>query len=171
MTRPAPTHATHRHAAFSLPELLVVIFIIAALMSVGLFAAATMRESAQVQQTRGILQALANAATEFQAQTGRSVPAPDGGVETIEWFIAQARQVPEVEQVLWSINADYLTTEIAGGDEVPETVHDVWETRIEYRHPDDPHADFPERHRPYFASAGPDETFGTDDDIYSFDLD
>ncbi|MFA9479518.1 type II secretion system protein [Phycisphaerales bacterium AB-hyl4] len=201
---PRPRH--QRNAGFTLMEILIVVFIIVGLVAITLAAGTYMRSAAQSRQTAVLLQTLHNASTEYQAQMGyawgdrpnhwndpTNVYDPDN---TIGWFLRGTQRVPEVYQIIAALR-EQLEYGNVNGDTGPIAANDNWGTAIVYRHPDanmtdEPIRYLPPRHRPYFASAGPDEQWGdyeewqnrergephdadlaeqAADNIYSFELD
>ncbi|MEX0886553.1 MAG: prepilin-type N-terminal cleavage/methylation domain-containing protein [Phycisphaeraceae bacterium] len=107
----------------------------------------------------------------------------------IRWFVYQARQVPQVEALLDAREAGVVRD--AEGRVM--TLVDGWGNELEYRSrsASDPgdnesYEHLPPHHRPFFASAGPDEMWGIGgdrepnaterehqqaDNFYSFELD
>jgi type II secretory pathway pseudopilin PulG len=92
---------------------------------------------------------------------------------SIEKFLVACWQIQASREMVRSISSTYLLDN--DGDGLLEVV-DPWETALEYC-PDNVDNNgnaidnrLPLRAEPFFASAGPDKSWGTEDDIYSFEL-
>jgi prepilin-type N-terminal cleavage/methylation domain-containing protein len=179
---------------FTLIELLVVIVIIGLLVGLVVGASAWWSSSRR-SLTRVTLGQLKGVATEYEAQVGANVRYDiTSNDPSMTHFLDQVWQIEVTHPMIDSI-PDKLRKHFDGkhpgdGSPKPEMVFDPWENPIVYRYyrdeaghrPQDEsssHAmespleteNLPERRRPFFASAGPDGEFGTDDDIYSFEVD
>jgi prepilin-type N-terminal cleavage/methylation domain-containing protein len=182
--------ADHRGFAgrggFTLIELLVVVAIIAVLVGLVLGGASAVKTSSQNSSTQILLQKLKTVDIEYRAQSGYIVSffgtEPNEG-DSIKKFVAEVSGFSEVKKLLIAAGEKYVQSTDADPD--PETVVDAWGTLVQYRAYMEDEApaysgigvgDLPARGtkdepQPYFASAGPDMKFGTEDDIYSFNLD
>lgn len=110
----------------------------------------------------------------------------------IRWFVIQAREVPEVEELLNARDAGIVrdgdTRDLEAGDDDdvvvtgrPVTMVDGWGNELEYRSRatasgDDSYDHLKPHPRPFFASPGPSQVWHDWDDeesdnIYSFELD
>ncbi|MBB6431472.1 prepilin-type N-terminal cleavage/methylation domain-containing protein [Algisphaera agarilytica] len=182
-------------AGFSLIEILVVISIIALLLALGAVGMSKMREQAQVEKIRVLLQQLAGVETEYRAQTNGKFPDDDssnsstaGVNNSIEWFVEQVEAQPITQEMIEkTVNRAFYSPTDGG---TPGTVVDAWGLEIEYRELSDgsatatsngTNAQFPPYAQPFFASAGPDGLWGDHsvladpddaaaDNIYSFEL-
>jgi len=136
---------------------------------------------------RGVMQQLRGVATEYEAQVGQQVVV-DVNDETnnpsIEQFLEQVRQVEACERMLDGV-PDQMIPDNQGARFL--MIEDPWENTIIYRNyqrngdtgekrSDDvidvfKNEEVPVPEKPFFASRGPDGVWGTDDDIYSFEVD
>ena len=170
----------HAQRGFSLIEMLVVISIIALILGVGTGVALRMNAEARRVQTREMMQGLLAVNDEYKKVRQSTAIGVDSGSSSssAEQFVAASLTVPTCENIMLtalnsSSQAAFERTYKNG------SIFDRWGTEIEYRSSNDgsgtgpstgvSNSDLPISRDPFFASAGPDETFGTDDDITTRD--
>lgn len=182
-----------RRRGFSLIEILVVVSIIGLLVGIGTVAGVKMTVEARKEQTRAMMESLLAANDEYKAVTrGQSIaesgPVP-GTIFTIggtERYIEVCSQIKSCDKIvkaaLFSSSKEANERVLRDGNSNGfKSVYDRWGTPIEYRSfndqtgalADSPLNDgnrvlnslLPLSRDPFFASAGPDEEWGTDDDI------
>jgi prepilin-type N-terminal cleavage/methylation domain-containing protein len=183
-TRFSPPRPPRRLAAFTLVELLVTISIIALLAGLVTYGVTAMKGTSEISRTKTLLQGLKAVDIEYRAQSGYIVPfdgTADTAEESIEAFCDDVVAFDDPQEMLVSLGEDYLRD--TDSDAIPNQVIDAWGEPVQYRAYMQEQApaftgagDLPARGtqlepQPYFASAGPDGVFGTNDDIYSFNLD
>lgn len=166
---------SRRHAGFSLIEILVVVSIIGILLSIGVAVASKMTSEARREQTRAMMNGLLSANDEYKAIRGSGIPVDGSSSDSsTEQFVDACLTIKTCEEIMLSslsssTSASFERTYKNG------TIFDRWGTEIVYRpsnngsgtspDPGVSNADLPISRDPFFASAGPDETWGTDDDI------
>lgn len=182
-----------RSGGFSLIELLVVISIIGLVLAIGTGVAIKMTTEARKEQTRAIMNGLLAANDEYKAVTqgqdiAQSGPVP-GTIFTVggtERYIAICSQIKSCDEIVKSavLSASTESNERTfrdGNNNGFKSVYDRWGNAIEYRTFNDqtgalsasPFNDgtrvlnslLPLSRSPFFASAGPDAEWGTEDDI------
>ncbi len=151
---------------------MTVVAIIAILMVAGAVASFTVFDAAAEQQTRLTLAALKSIAEAYEAQTNQTIVNAPANTAQIQDFVAMARQIPTTDQMLGRLGEDVYDPRAAPAATNFNIVFDGWGRPLRYRQantgtvstlPDYPH--------PFFASAGSNGVWGTnDDDLYSFDL-
>jgi prepilin-type N-terminal cleavage/methylation domain-containing protein len=175
--------ADHRgRGGFTLAEVLIAISLIALLTGLILGGASYMKASSEVSRTRLLLQQLKNLDIEYRAQSGYIVSFTEAENEegqSIETFVEAVMGFDDIRDMLYAVGDAYLV------EVDPDTtrVVDAWGKPLQYRAYMKEEAEaYPgagnlPRHgtskepQPFFASAGPDGEFETEDDIYSFTLD
>jgi len=179
-----PRAATAARPGFSLIEILMVIAIISVLTAMAVIATTALLKQGQVSQTKALLQQLQGVETEFQINGGYDLfhkddwnhtitppGAPSFVDSTIERFVFRANSIPAARDMMTTVDKRLLKD--LDGDNQGDTVIDPFGTAIEYRkrvtNNNSPDQNMPIYPRPFFVSAGQDEEFGTDDDLYSFD--
>jgi prepilin-type N-terminal cleavage/methylation domain-containing protein len=173
-----------RHVGLSLIEMLVVVAIVAVVA--GLVVTLTLRMNNQAKE-RDLASAFAlfrSALQEYHEETGEYPPQPEqnyaNAAAHMQLLYERLTAEPASRQVLTHLASSAVPGNLAHsvvirvrnpsgtvleyryeiGDGSPTQVRDAWGTMLDYRYgPDD---DFPE-----LISAGPDEVFGTEDDISS----
>lgn len=201
----------HRHTGFSLIEILIVLVIIVILTGLIIAGGVMITTSIQRNQTQTVLAQLAGVLTEYKAQVGDDAN-PDSTnnpphrgysgdiTEFIDGILILGEDNP-AERMLRSIDIhnwefrNRYTYDNSGQPVTPlPTLIDAWGNEIQYLSPEgqNNHSDLdntakrqPSRPEPYFASAGPDEVWGTftdgdinrpvagsgaEDNLYSFEL-
>ena len=186
---PAPPGAGHPGPkAFTLIELLVVVSIIALFLGLLLVGSEQLLTQGKGQQARVVLQSLAGANQEYQAQTGVVINhigdkpidwgsqsgQPGENDDSIEKFVWAMDQLDATQKMLQAISNELRVDKDndGSGDGFVE-IRDPWGTMFKYRQQTGGNVQTNlKRHpRPFFVSAGPDKKFGNDDDLYSFNLD
>ena len=181
---------SRRRRGFSLIEILVVLSIIALLLGIGVVVALRMTTEARREQTRAMMEGLLSANDEYKAvRQGSSIShTGDFNGETLsstERFIASCLQIKTCEEIMMnalnSSTSDSLDRiyRNGGGSGNYKSVYDRWGTELEYRQSNGQtgtgpanesgsavdNDKLPRSRDPFFASAGPDKEWGTDDDI------
>lgn len=192
--RPGPRSGPHR-SGFTLIELLTVVVILLILVGIGIGVGSGLLSSNRGNSTRTILSNMSAVAAEYRVQTNGPVPLdwaesvyPSAGGSrgedprilgddtedalkrhSIERFVAETIQIPNIERIYQSF-ADSVLTDEEAPDEPGHgflEVRDAWGNKLIYvdrvDHDDnqDTAYDFlPERDQPYFASAGDDGRWG-----------
>lgn len=161
---------------FSLIELLVVISIIGLLTAIGVGVGMKMSEEARRVQTREMMQGLLAVNTEYKAVRQGDAITVDGSSSdsSAKQFVTACKTITICEEImLTALNSSQSATL----DRIYKngSIFDRWGTELEYRSSNDgsgtgpstsvSNAALPVSRDPFFASAGPDETWGTDDDI------
>lgn len=178
-----------RRRGFSLIEILVAVSIIGLLLGIGATVAVSMTGEARREQTRAMMNGLLSANDEYKAvRQGSSIShvGPFNGetLSSTERFVASCLQIKTCEEIMLSaLNSSGADTFKRiyrnGGGSARFSVYDRWGTEIEYRQSNDQtgngpanekgdtvaNSDLPLSRDPFFASAGPDKLWGTDDDI------
>lgn len=164
-----------RNGGFSLIELLVVISIIGLILAIGVGVALKMTAEARRTQTRAMMNGLLAANDEYKAVRGSGISIDGSSSDSsTEQYVDACLTVNKCEEIMMaalnSASSSALERTYKNG-----SVFDRWGTEIEYRTNNDgtgsgpgtsvSNANLPKSRDPFFASAGPDETFGTDDDI------
>ena len=174
---------------FSLVELLVVMSIILAILSLGVVGMVKYMSSGIESQTRVVLKQLSGTAAEYQGVTrGLTVPYTGGypaGTpdDSIKAFFSGIQGAPTAVEVSQRIAVEFSG---AGVGAAPSAAVDGWGVPIRY-YPggglDATGKGMPQRDMPYFASAGEDGEWGTvnaatgepmgaaRDNLYSFEVD
>jgi prepilin-type N-terminal cleavage/methylation domain-containing protein len=167
--------AKRKTGGFTMIELLVVVLIISVLIALGLAVGARVVEGGKASQTRDLLKVMDNALNSYLQATDRKAPPaaildprlPEGAISgtivympmadaqnrenglrinSVGLFLAEARRVPDVEQILEGVDAKnyrlFAYTDAASlvanpGAHEPElmTVIDAWGNPIRYVHP------------------------------------
>ena len=174
-----------------------MISIIALIIGVGAAVALRVTSEARREQTRSMMKGLLSANEEFKAiRKGGSLD--DSGkllngdeVSSTEAFVATCRSIKTCEEIMMSAlnsstsQALERTLKDMDGNGY-DSIYDRWGTELEYRFnnnendqngagPENENGDtvdndlLPLSRDPFFASAGPDKTWGTDDDITTLD--
>ncbi|MGB1123954.1 MAG: type II secretion system protein [Phycisphaeraceae bacterium] len=186
-----------RHRGFSLIEILVVVSIIALLVGIGTAVGVKMTAAARVEQTRAMMEGLLAANDEYKALQGQDIatfgPVP-GSIYTVggtERYIAMCSKIKSCDEI---VNAALLSGSKESNERLVRddnsnnvnSIYDRWGTEIEYRQSNDQTGDLsysplgdamkrvannllPLSRSPFFASAGPDKQWGTEDDITTID--
>lgn len=178
-----------RSSGFSLIEILVVISIIGLLLSIGTVVALKMTAEARREQTRAMLEGLLAANDEYKAvRQGQSIShtGPIANLSSTEQFIAACLTIQTCEEIMMaalnSSGSESLDRIYRDGNTSAngrKSVYDRWGTEVEYRPVNDRTGAGPPNEKgdaiannllplsrdPFFASAGPDQQWGTDDDI------
>ena len=168
---------------------MVVVSIILLIVGIGTVAAVKIATEARRDQTLRMMQGLMGANEEYKANSGADLN-HDGGTP-IDWsssnflssserFVSGMSRVPAAETMLnaaISQATSESTQRIFNDSDNDNTngIFDRWGTELEYRAYNDgsgsgPSTNIQNRLLPihrsaFFVSAGPDQTFGTDDDI------
>lgn len=169
-----------QNAGFSLIEMLVVISIIGLVLAIGVGVAVKITGEARREQTRAMMNGLLSANDEYKAIRGTEIGLGGSGSSTSQ-YVEACLEIKTCEEIMMSAlnssSSAALERTYKNG-----TIFDRWGTEIEYRTSNDSspsgtngpaneagntvdHEDLPTSRDPFFASAGPDETWGTDDDI------
>ena len=179
-----------RRRGFSLIEILVVISLIALLIGIGTAVGVKMSVEARKEQTRAMMEALLSANDEFKAvRQGSSIShiGPVSGLSSTEQFVNACLQIKTCEEIMMAALSSSSSQSLErtyknGGGNGLKSVYDRWGTEIEYRQFNSPSSStpappanetggtvannqLPASRDPFFASAGPDKQWGTDDDI------
>jgi len=179
-----------RRRGFTLIEILVVVSIIGLLLSIGAAVGLKITAEARKEQTRAMMEGLLSANEEYKAvRQGSSIShtGPTAGLSSTEQYIKACLQIKTCEEIVISSLNSSSQDALAriykdGGGSSNKSVYDRWGTEIEYRQSNNPssttpappanengdtvaNADLPLSRDPFFASAGPDKKWGTDDDI------
>lgn len=171
-------------------ELLITIGIMLLLVGILFAAMSAVGRSSSDNRTRMILQACAAAAIEYEAQTKAQVNHPTT-TSPIDWTTSKAKNAPgatgtgipdnSIERFVWAAYSNpAVKTVLEGvgkqalvdkdGDGFLEVL-DGWENPLEYAGADSTDTVLPKRPTYYFASAGKDGSFTTDEDNrYSFEI-
>lgn len=185
-----------RSGGFTVVEILVVVSISLLLLGIGAAVAIDMVADMRREQTRAMMKALLGANTEFKAVRNQPAVNHDGtypinwpteglgSASSCERYVAAMMQVASAEQMLTAaINSSTgqaldRTYKDTNGNKVNE-IYDRWGTQLEYRSSNDgtgtgpgtgvANKKLPVSPFPFFVSAGPDKTFGNDDDIHTLD--
>lgn len=188
---------------FSLIEILIVVALIGLLAGLAVVGAGRLREGAQAKTTKAIVSNVATLVTDIQAEvktpprfTGSYGSNPLTDYDSIRYLIDRATQVKATKDKLSGIPGEYL---VRKADGTPDYVVDEWGTPLRfsrYERVSTPMggADvygsngdgMPQQNRPYVASAGPDQQWGSftepsgdgelvpdeaaKDNLYSFDV-
>lgn len=175
-----------RRRGFSLIEVLVAISIIGLLVSIGAVVASRLSTEARREQTRAMMEGLLSANDQYKAvrQSSISHTGPTTGLSSTEQYVQACLQIKTCEDIMLSAlnssGADaFQRTYRNGGGNASNSIYDRWGTEIEYRQRNDQtgsgpanengdmiaNSDLPLSRDPFFASAGPDQEWGNDDDI------
>lgn len=169
-------------------ELLVAISIIAILSAIGVGVGIKMTTEARRVQTREMMQGLIAANVQYKAvRQGVAIShsGPTAGLSSTEQFVAACLTVKTCEDIMLSALNSSSSSELDrvykdGGGNSGKAIYDRWGTELEYRQfnsggtgngPNNeagtavPNNKLPISRDPFFASAGPDQEWGTDDDI------
>lgn len=182
----------HRRG-FSLIEILVAVSIIGLLVGIGTAVGVKMTVEARKEQTRAMMESLLAANIEFKAVRKGSSIADNGPVSGVPYTLSSTERFLEECSRIKSCDEIVKAALLSAGKEANNTVYrdgsnptngfksvyDRWGTEIEYRQFNDQTGVgtwnekgqqiannlLPLSRDPFFASAGPDEEWGTDDDI------
>lgn len=173
---------------FTLIELLLVLAMIVLLMWLGVTAYSVAFSTSTTQKARVLLSNLTLAMTEYTASTRQRVQyTPDltrPADHSMRVWTAKLMEAPSSREVLLKLPLSAGIDDTGDGE--PDYFADPWGTPIQYRMwhdggpftaADPPVSDTvqfimrgsPEHPQPFLVSAGPDRTFGTEDDIYGYD--
>lgn len=178
---------SRRRRGFSLIEILVVLSIIALLLGIGALVALKMTTEARREQTRAMMEGLLSANDQYKAvRQGASIShTADTSLSSTENFVASCLQIKSCEEILLSALSSSTSQSLeriyrdGGGSSSYNSVYDRWGTELQYRQSNDQTGTGPANESgagidndklplsrdPFFASAGPDKEWGTDDDI------
>ncbi|MEO0477519.1 MAG: type II secretion system protein [Planctomycetota bacterium] len=167
-----------RQQGFSLIEILVVISIITLIIGVGTAVALKMTAEARKEQTRAMMEGLISANTEHKAVRGAGIGVSASGGSSASQFVTACLQVKTCEEImLAAMNSS--TQQAFERTYKNGSIFDRWGTELEYRSSNNQTGNGPANQAgvtvansalplsrdPFFASAGPDKTWDTDDDI------
>ncbi len=158
---------THQ-PGFTLIELLVVISIIVLLLGIGVAGMSKLYTQAGIEQTDVLLNKLLDCETELRVQLGNQILSDDVATLRTQWgntdidsanegFILACRQFEATKTMIESMPERNLID--SDGDGLDEAA-DSWGVQIRYRTSSDGSV-LPKYHRPFFASGGADQDFGT----------
>lgn len=174
---------------FSLIEILVALSIIALLLGIGTAAALKMTAEARREQTRAMMEGLLSANDEYKAvRQGASISHTGDfnglTLSSAERFVASCLQIKTCEEIMMAALNSSTSQALEriyrnGGGSSYKSVYDRWGTELQYRQFNDQTGTGPANESgagiannllpisrdPFFASAGPDKQWGTDDDI------
>ena len=178
---------------FTVVELLVTISIITLLLGIGTTVALKMAQEARKEQMRSMMESLLGANVEFKAVRKQSNINHDGsypvnwaanadspGLSSSERYVIACRQIKAAEEImLAALNSSSSTSfkRLYKDDDNDgyDSIFDWWGTEVEYRSKNGGagggtvtgvlNSDLPISNSPFFASAGPDQVWGTDDDV------
>lgn len=168
-------------SGFSLIEILVVVSLIGFLLAIGVAVALQVTREARRDQTRQMMEGLLAANDEYKAvRQGTSIShtGPTSGLSSTQQFVAACLEIKTCEEIMMAaLNSS--TSAALERTYTNGTVFDRWGTEIEYRQSNDgsgsgpantggesiDNDDLPLSRDPFFASAGPDTEWGTNDDI------
>lgn len=183
------------YRAFTLIETLVVVSLIGLLIAITAAAASAITSEARREQTRAMMEGLLAANDEHKAVREASISHSGlfngDTLSSTERFVASCQQIQTCEDIMLtalnSSGADtFRRTFRDNNGNGRNSVYDRWGTELEYRQRNDPtgsvvdgpdnengdavtNAELPLSRDPFFASAGPDMSWGTDDDITTVD--
>lgn len=165
----------------------MAISVIALLISIGAVTAGRMLREARVEQNRAMMEGLLSANDEYKAvRQGPNIShtGPVANLSSTEQFVNACLQIKTCEAIMLSaLNSGgpdaFARTFFDGNGNGQNSVYDRWGTEIEYRQQNNQmgvgpvneegvavsNADLPRSRDPFFASAGPDQIWGNDDDI------
>ncbi len=151
----------------TLVEMLVVLGVIALLVGVAIAITRRVENQSKERAVANVFALLRGALQEFYEETDafpeQSERDSSQATVHIEWLYEQLDSIPASRRVLAQVNRALIVSSDTTGDatqEAPLRICDPWGTVLDYFYaPDD---QFPE-----LISAGPDEEFGTADDISS----
>lgn len=185
---------------FTLIEILVVITVIGLLVGIAFVGAGKLMESGKANATKALVSSVGTLPTDLYAEvkqypryTGGYSATPAADRDSIEFLVAEVLGVKKTKDKLAGFGSESLERD-ASGD--PEWIKDSWDRPLRYSNynangagPDDDTygnlaEGLPIQKRPYVASAGPDQEWGTftasasgpvpdeaaKDNIYSFDV-
>jgi len=171
-------HPATARPGFSLIEILVAVSIIVILVGIAGFAWSSMVEQGKVSSTKALLQQLQSIEAEYRIQAGSShnhqvtpASAPSYVDTPMERFVYVAMQIPEARDMMKTISGSHAIDQ--DDDGITDQVVDDFGNPVTYRlnaDASDPD-NLPVYPRPFFASAGNDGEFGTDDDLFSYESD
>ncbi|MEM6260088.1 MAG: type II secretion system protein [Planctomycetota bacterium] len=175
---------SRQNRGFSLIEILVVVSVIALILAIGTAVALRATAEQRRDQTRQMMEALLAANDQYKAvrkSSAISHTGPTAGLSSAEQFVAACLEIQTCEKImLAALNSSTSTAlERIYKD---NSIFDRWGTELEYRQSNDPNSatpappanqagvtvannQLPRSRDPFFASAGPDKEWGTDDDI------
>jgi prepilin-type N-terminal cleavage/methylation domain-containing protein len=153
-------HGKHNRGV-TLVEMLVVLGIIVVLAGIVVTAALRIDSQAKESELRNTFAVIGSALREYYEFKGQFPLQPErnsnNALAHVETLVKELRAVPAARLVLDKVSATLVKSEGGPGD--LQSIRDPWGTPIDYTYvvPDDTY--------PELASAGPDRTFGTGDDI------
>jgi type II secretory pathway pseudopilin PulG len=152
-----------RHnTGLSLVEMLVVVGVIALLAGLVIAISRGVESQSKQRAVANVFALLRGALHEYYDDTGAFPRQPERNHSEATTHIglvyAQLNSVPASRQILKQVSGVFV--HVPTGPAAATIIRDPWETALDYVYAPDDH--FPE-----LISAGPDKTWGTDDDISS----
>jgi type II secretory pathway pseudopilin PulG len=141
--------------------MLIVVGIIAILATMVISVASRIDTRSKEKGTENLLTLLDSALQEYHEFTGYFPEQPETDFDTApihsEFLYRELNSVPNAQAILKKLNPSSIKNNY-GTDESAFEIYDPWGTALEYRY-------IAGENFPLLISAGPDETFGTADDI------
>lgn len=153
----------------------MAISIIGLLVAIGTAAGVKMSGEARKEQTKAMMEGLLSANTEYKAVRGFNIGVDSSsGDSSATQYVDACQSIKTCEEIMMSAmnssSSQSLERIFNNG-----TIFDRWGTELEYRQRNDQtgngpgtnvdNSDLPLSRDPFFASAGPDKEWGTDDDL------